>query len=95
MTLMLARNAQVSHSDLAAHITPYSLPPIDPAITQGLPAATDTVLSMVDNEINRQSMMIAYLDDFRLMMIIALPAIPLLPLLKKGRKPEGHAPVME
>jgi len=50
---------------------------------------------MVDNEINRQAMMIAYLDDFRLMMIIALFAIPRLLLLKKGRKPEGHAPVME
>jgi len=33
MTLLLARNVQVRHSDLAAHITDYSLPPIDPAIS--------------------------------------------------------------
>ena len=60
-----------------------------------MPPATDTVLMMLDNEINRQAMMIAYIDDFWLMMIMTLFAIPLLLLLKKGRKPEGHAPVME
>jgi DHA2 family multidrug resistance protein len=95
MTLLLAQNLQRSHSDLAAHITQYSLPPIDPAITQGVPPATDTVLMMLDNEINRQAMMIAYIDDFWLMMIMTLFAVPLLLLLKKGRKPEGPAPAME
>jgi DHA2 family multidrug resistance protein len=97
MTLMLARNLQVSHSDLAAHVTDYSLPPVDPAITQGIPPATDTVLMMLDNEINRQAMMIAYIDDFYLMMILTLCVAPLLLLLKKARPPEdgSHAPVME
>jgi DHA2 family multidrug resistance protein len=95
MTLLLAQNLQRSHSDLAQHITQYSIPPIDPAITQGVPPATDTVLMMLDSEINRQAMMIAYIDDFWLMMIMTLFAIPLLLLLKKARKPEGHAPVME
>ena len=95
MTLLLAQNLQRSHSDLAQHITPYSIPPIDPAITQGIPPATDTVLMMLDNEINRQALMIAYIDDFWLMMIMTLCTAPLLLLLKKGRKLEGHAPVME
>jgi len=95
MTLLLAQNLQRSHSDLAAHITPYSLPPIDPALTQGVPPATDAVLMMLDNEINRQAAMIAYIDDFWLMMILTLATAPLLLLLKKGRKPEGPAPVME
>jgi DHA2 family multidrug resistance protein len=95
MTLLLARNIQVSHSDLAQHITQYSLPPINPAITQGLPPITETALMMVDNEINRQALMIAYIDDFWFMMILTLCVIPLLLLLKKGRKPEGPAPIME
>jgi DHA2 family multidrug resistance protein len=95
MTLLLAQNLQRSHSDLAQHITQYSIPPIDPAITQGVPPATDTVLMMLDAEINRQAMMIAYIDDFWLMMIMTLAAVPLLLLLKKGRRPEGPAPVME
>jgi DHA2 family multidrug resistance protein len=95
MTLMLARNIQVSHSDLASHITPYSLPPINPVITQGLPPVTDTAVALMDAEINRQALMIAYIDDFWLMMILTLCVVPLLLLLKKGRTPEGHAPVME
>jgi DHA2 family multidrug resistance protein len=95
MTLMLARNIQVSHSDLASHITQYSLPPINPVITQGLPPVTDTAVAMMDAEINRQALMIAYIDDFWLMMILTLCVVPLLLLLKKGRKPEGHTPVME
>jgi DHA2 family multidrug resistance protein len=97
VTVMLARNVQISHSDLAAHITQYSIPPISPAITQGAPPITDTVLMMADAEVNRQALMIAYIDDFWLMMIVSLVAIPLLLLLKKGRKPQPgeHAPAMD
>jgi DHA2 family multidrug resistance protein len=97
VTVMLARNVQISQSDLAAHITQYSIPPISPAITQGAPPITDTVLMMADAEINRQALMIAYIDDFWLMMIVSLVAIPLLLLLKKGRKPQPgeHAPAMD
>ena len=86
VTVLLAHNLQTSHSDLASHITQYSLPPISPAILQGAPPITDTVLMMADAEVNRQALMIAYLDDFWLMMVISLLAIPLLLLLKKGRK---------
>ena len=38
--------------------------------------------------------MIAYLDDFWLMMLITLAAAPLLLLLRKGRKPAAGAPAM-
>jgi DHA2 family multidrug resistance protein len=85
MTLLLARNLQVSHSDLAAHITQYTLPPIPPAITGSAPPATQTVLAMLDAEINRQALMIAYIDDFKAMMILSLLAVPLLLLLRKSR----------
>ena len=44
---------------------------------------------MLDMEINRQALMIAYIDDFKLMMIVSLLAIPLLLLLRKGRKPKA------
>jgi DHA2 family multidrug resistance protein len=95
MTLLLARNIQVSHSDLASHITQYSLPPINPVLTRGLPPVTDMAVAMMDAEINRQAMMIAYIDDFWFMMILTLLAAPLLLLLKKGRKPEQPAAIME
>lgn len=94
VTVLLAHNVQQSHSDLVPHITPFSLPPIPPAITHGAPPITDTVLMMADAEVNRQALMIAYIDDFYLMMIISLLAIPLLLLLKKGRRPEPGEPAM-
>jgi DHA2 family multidrug resistance protein len=85
MTVLLARNLQVSHSDLAAHVTPYSLPQVDPALVAAGRPVADSALAMLDAEINRQALMIAYIDDFHLMMIIALCAIPLLLLLRRGR----------
>ncbi len=91
MTVLLARNLQVSHSDLAAHITPYALPPVNPAIVQGAPQITDAALAMLDAEINRQALMIAYIDDFHLMMIVSLCAIPLLLLIREARATSGGA----
>jgi DHA2 family multidrug resistance protein len=92
MTLLLARNLQVSHSDLAQHITQYTLPPINPAITQGLPPVIDNAVAFIDAEINRQALMIAYIDDFKLMMIVSICAMPLLLLLRKGKSPAGAPP---
>ena len=89
VTVLLAHNLQISHSDLASHITPYSLPQIPPAIAQGAPPLTDMAVAMMDAEINRQALMIAYIDDFHLMMIVSLLAIPMVLLLRKGRRPAG------
>jgi MFS transporter, DHA2 family, multidrug resistance protein len=94
VTVLLARNLQISHADLAAHITPYALPPVNPAIVSGAPPITDAALAFLDAEINRQALMIAYIDDFHLMMIVSLCAIPLLLLLRKARRPDGGAPAM-
>ena len=97
VTVLLARNVQISHSDLVAHITNNTLPPIPPAITQGAPPLTDAVLMMADAEVNRQALMIAYIDDFWLMMIISALAIPLILLLRKGSRPQPgeHAVAMD
>jgi DHA2 family multidrug resistance protein len=94
MTLLLAQNIQRSHSDLAAHITQYSLPPINPAIIQGAPPVTDMAVAMMDAEINRQALMIAYIDDFKFMMIVSLFALPLLLLLRRGKANAGGPPAM-
>jgi DHA2 family multidrug resistance protein len=92
VTLMLARQLQVSHSALASHITQYSLPPISPTITRGAPPVTDMAVAMMDAEINRQALMIAYIDVFWMMMIVTLLAIPLLLLLRKSKAPRPGEP---
>ena len=93
---MLARNVQVSHADLSAHITDQTLPLISPAVVQGLDM-TGMISSMVDLEVNRQALIIAYLDDFYMMMWATLIAVPLVLFMRGAgkRNSEDTPMVME
>jgi DHA2 family multidrug resistance protein len=86
VTVLLARNIQTSHADLASHVTAQTIPSLDLSTVDRFGALSDSVFGYADAMINRQAAMIAYIDDFYLMMVISLLAIPLLLLLKKGRK---------
>ncbi len=77
---LLVRNAQVSHSDLAQHFTKLSMPWFDSMIVQRIGNAA---LQMLDVEINRQALMIAYIDDFYLMFWATVITIPLILLVRK------------
>ncbi|HEY0028900.1 MAG TPA: DHA2 family efflux MFS transporter permease subunit [Allosphingosinicella sp.] len=93
MTALLARNVQVSHADLTTHIRTDSLPLADIGIIGRLGEYGDSAVAMLNAEINRQALMIAYIDDFHAMMLITLCALPLVFLLKKPRPPvPGEAP---
>ncbi|MFM5948792.1 MAG: DHA2 family efflux MFS transporter permease subunit [Novosphingobium sp.] len=83
VTTMLARNLQTSHSDLAAHITASFTQVIDFATIDRFQAYGDAVLRMIDAEVNRQAAMIAYVDDFYLMMWMTLAMVPLTVLMTK------------
>lgn len=78
-----ARLQQVSHADLAAHITPATLPSID--LTR-FGVTPEAAMQILDNEINRQALMIAYIDDFWLIMWLCILAIPAVLLMKKVPK---------
>ena len=95
MTVLLARNIQVSHADLAAQITPESMPPADPSMLSMLGASGDAVMAMLDAEINRQAAMIAYIDDFHILMIVTLISLPLLVLLRRPKAQAKPDMVME
>ena len=44
-------------------------------------------LAALNEELTRQAQMIAYLDDFQLLMWVTLAALPLILLLRKNRQP--------
>lgn len=95
VTAVLAHNVQVSHADLAAHITSEAVPM--GGIVAAAGGAAGMAAGLLDAEINRQALMIAYLDDYRMMMLLTLLAIPLLIFVRKPPKAApgpGHA-VME
>ena len=61
---------------------------IDP-MSLATPAGLQTA-AQIDGMINAQAMMIAYVDDFRLMLYITLCAAPLLLLLRYKRQRAGR-----
>ena len=90
VTVLLTRNVQVNHAELTSRLTPFdpNLIAASPAAAHGDPAA----LSQLDALVNQQSLMIAYVDDFKLMMIVTLTAIPLALLLRKPKAMPVGAP---
>jgi DHA2 family multidrug resistance protein len=94
---LLTQNTQVMHAYMAERITPYALG--NPAFAAlHIDPANRASLAGLDGMIANQAAMIAYIDDFKLMMVITICVIPLLFILKspKYSKPDPqHAAVME
>lgn len=84
VTSLLAHNMQVSHSDLAAHVTASFTSTLDFSTIDRFQSMGEAALRMVDAEVNRQAAMIAYIDDFWLMTWLTLAAAPLVVFMKKA-----------
>lgn len=91
VTALLARNIQTSHQVLGGHVTAGGLTGMDPIAGSALGGSSDSLLAMADALVNQQAAMIAYLDDFKLMMILTLAALPLVFLLKRPAPPRPGA----
>ncbi len=87
VTALLARNIQISHMEIGGNITSYNQASLDPSIASIAGEMGQAALAMLDAEVNRQAAMIAYLDDFKLIMILNLVILPLLFLMR--RPPRG------
>jgi MFS transporter, DHA2 family, multidrug resistance protein len=94
---LLTRNTQLVHAELAGRVTPFN-----DALGQAGPShfwnlATTVGKAALNAEVTKQASVVAYANDFKLMMLVALVALPLVLLLKKpkGQGGGGHAAVME
>jgi len=86
VTVVLARNLQINHAEIGAGMTPFN-----PNLVEAMPSAAagdPMALMQLDSLVNIQALMISYVNDFKLMMIVTLCALPLVFLLKKP----NHAP---
>ncbi|MBV9527376.1 DHA2 family efflux MFS transporter permease subunit [Sphingomonas sp.] len=93
VSTQLVRMTQVSHADLAQNITQQTIPTADPTLLQTVaPVAGPTALAYINGIINQQALFIAYLDDFKLMMIITFAVLPLLLFMKRGNQVGGGGP---
>lgn len=94
----LSQNSQINHAALANFINPSNLE-LRHAVEKGIyDLSSQTGVMALNSEITRQSMMLAYLQDFRFMMWLSLCIIPLVFLLdtpKKQKKPQELQAAME
>ncbi len=81
----LSSNLQAHHAGLAEFIEPFSFALRQAVASGAVDAGTPLGLSMLGAEVMRQAAMLAYLQDFRMMMWITLAAAPLVLLLGSGR----------
>ena len=91
-TALIATNVQVSHSDLGKFVSTTSAPMLNAGLLEQAGIEGAGAMRMIDAEINRQALMIAYLDDYWAMMWAAVAVIPLV-LLMRGKRSTGPAPV--
>ncbi len=97
VTVLLAQNTQASHAEIGAHITPFNRLFSTWPISSALDPLTASGRAALDGLINKQASWIAYIDDFKLLMLLALAVMPLLLLIKPVAAPSGgdHGPLLE
>lgn len=81
---VLTRNVQVAHSELVDWISPFN-----PVLRATFPAPGAKDLAVLDQMVNQQGLMLAYVDDFYMLTWVTLAALPLVLLMGK---PRGGAP---
>ena len=84
VTSLLTQNTQANHADIVQHVTAANRVFESPAIAQFWNPFTDAGRAALDAMITRQAEIIAYIDDFKLLMIATLAVIPLLIVFKKA-----------
>jgi MFS transporter, DHA2 family, multidrug resistance protein len=81
----LTNKTIMMHARLAESVTPFNQAMADPAAAM-LDPTTDTGRALLENLITQQATIIAYANDFKLMMWMTLLAFPLVFLLRTSRR---------
>ena len=86
MTALLGTNIQVAHEELGGNVTAATGNFMDYSTIDRFQALGDVAIRLADAEVNRQAAMVAYINDFYLMMWITIAAAPLTLLMRKDAK---------
>ena len=80
---LLTQNTQVNHAEIVQHVTAVNRMFEDPIIAQFWNPLTAAGRAALDAMITQQAQIIAYIDDYKLLMIATLAVIPLLIVFRK------------
>jgi DHA2 family multidrug resistance protein len=94
---LLTTNTQINHADIAQHVTSVNRAFEDPMVAQFWNPLTAVGRAALDAMITQQAQIIAYIDDYKLLMIATLAVIPLLIVFKQASGGSGsdHASGVE
>ncbi len=91
-SVLLARSVQVNHAEIGASITRLSVP-LDVDRIGAFGNAGEAVFRVADIMVNRQAVMIAYLNDFKAIALACIVATPFLLLVRVNRTGAAAPPV--
>ncbi len=97
VSALVTRNTQVNHANIAAYVTPLNPAFHLPAVMDRFDPLTAAGRAALDAMVTAQAVIIAYIDDFKLLMILSLIVMPLVFLLRKPAQsePMDHAAVID
>jgi DHA2 family multidrug resistance protein len=88
---LLVENTQTVHSRLVEHVRPDN--PLAHVLGPGYSLTNPSGIAALNHEVTRQASMVAYIDNFYLMVIVILAALPFLLLLRRPKR-AGAAPAV-
>ena len=81
---LLQSNTQVNHAIITANVTPFNRVLQGEAVSHFWNPAHVHSAAVLNEEVTRQASIIAYVDDFKLMFILAIAALPLIPFIRSN-----------
>jgi DHA2 family multidrug resistance protein len=83
---LLIQNTQIVHSRLIENLRPDNPLAQGPLLAPPFSLTTPSGIAALNAEVTRQAAMVAYINDYALMMLIVLLLIPLLLLVRRARE---------
>jgi DHA2 family multidrug resistance protein len=94
MQALHTRNAAVLHSGMVEHLRPDNPLARAPWLAAPYSLSNPAGLALLNGEVDRQASMIAYIDDFHLMLFVALALAPALLMMRRPARGGSHEPIL-
>jgi DHA2 family multidrug resistance protein len=88
VTALVVRNTQVNHATIAGNVSSINRAFANPVISKVWDPVSAAGRAALDSLVTQQAQIIAYIDDYKLLMVATLAMAPL--LLIFGKAPRGR-----
>jgi MFS transporter, DHA2 family, multidrug resistance protein len=92
---LLSTNTQVNHANISAYVTPVNRAFENPGVAQFMNPVTPTGRAALDALVTQQAQVVAYIDDYKLLLIATLALFLLLVIFRKTSGPADPTTAVE